>query len=125
MRPLMRRSVSPKPMVMLVLAAVSVELPPFITFLLVRWSQHFGPIWMNWPMLDGLFPLFVVLTILKQMKLHGGMIFFWLICGGFTLGLISLVFALSWRSSYWRRYLGAGLAFSTVLAFLATMILRA
>jgi uncharacterized membrane protein YvbJ len=60
MRPLMYRSVPPKPAVMLGLAAVSVELPLFIAFLLVRWSQHFGPQWLFWPVFAGLYPSFVL-----------------------------------------------------------------
>jgi hypothetical protein len=120
----MCRSVPPKPAVILGLAALMVELPLFVAFLLVRWGGHFGQVWLYWPILDGLFPWFIVNGILRQIPIHLS-INFWFGCGALTMGLIWLIFALSWRSSYWRRFLGAGLAVSTVLVFLAYLGLSA
>ena len=123
MRPLMHRSVPPKRVVMLALAAVSVELPLFVAFLLVRWSQHFGPEWLNWPVFAGLFPMFVATCVLKLV--HLSIHFSWFGCGVLTMGLIWLIFILSWRSSYWPRLLVAGFVISSVLTFLAFLGLRA
>jgi hypothetical protein len=125
MRPLMCRSVPPKPAVMLSLAAVAVELPPFVVFLLVRWSGNFNGGWLDWPILDGLFPYFVVTYILKLVPLKGSIYLLHVGGGVWTLGLIALVFVFSWRSSYWPRLLTAGLAVSSVFTFLAFMLLRA
>lgn len=102
-----------------------VELPPLVVFLFARWKGNSGPLSLYWPILDGLYPYFVVTYILKLIPLKGGIYLFHVSGGLCTLGLITLVFLFSWRSSYWPRLLTAGLAVSSVFAFLAFMILRA
>jgi len=55
----MRRSSPPKPVVMVSLAALAVELPFLVTWLLVQWLRdcsHCRHEWLSWPVLAGVFP---------------------------------------------------------------------
>ena len=109
---------------MLVLAAISVELPLLIAFLLVRSGPHFGPEWFYWPIMTGLFPCFFA----RQLQLvppQLPMVEFRIAETVFTACLIALVFALASRTTFWRQLLTGAFGLSSVLAVLAFMLLAA
>jgi len=109
---------------MLALAATSVELPLFLAFLLVRWGPHFGPEWLYWPILTGLFPCFFARQL--QLVPHQlSLVEFRIAEAVFTACLIGLVSAIASRTRFWRQLLTGAFGVSSVLAALAFMLLAA
>lgn len=109
---------------MLGMAAVSVELPLFIAFLLIRWGPNYGSEWRFWPILAGLVPCFFASEFhllpgkLSLPQLRFGMTVF-------TACLIGLVFVLCSRSKFWRQFLVGAFGISSALAVLGFLLLAA
>jgi hypothetical protein len=109
---------------MLLLAAISVELPLLIAFLLVRCGPHFGPEWFYWPIMTGLFPCFFARQLqlvphqlsMVEVRIGEALV---------TACLIALVFAIASRTRFWRQLLTGAFGLSSVLAVLAFMLLAA
>ena len=124
----MQRSPAPKPVVMLSLAALAVELPFLVTCVLVqllRDCSHCRHEWLSWPILPGVFPWYFATFTLKIIpkdfsiaQLKAG----W---GVFTVSLIALLFALTKTSTLWRQVLAAALVVSTALAVMACALIAA
>ena len=124
----MLRSPPPKSANLLSLAALAVELPFLVTFVLVQLLKqcpHCQREWLSWPILAGAFPWYFATINLKliprdlsifQIKFGWGM---------FTACLTALIFALSRRSTLWRVPLTVGFVVSTGLALLAFLLIAA
>ncbi len=124
----MNHSPPPKPAILLSLAALAVELPFFVTCLLVQVLKdcpHCRHEWLSWPILAGAFPYFFAASNLHLVPRHLSVTagkFGW---GAFTASLIALVFLVSWKSMLWRQFLAAALILSTGLAVLAFLSIAA
>ena len=108
---------------MLFLAALVVQLPFFVAFLLEYMfvaCEHCRSIWLtHWPMLPGLVPAYFL-------RLSGlGEWAFWIFSSGITLSLIMLPFVLGRQSNHWRYFLGAAFLLSCILAALSHGLLAA
>ena len=113
---------------MLSLAALAVELPFFVTCVLVqlfRDCSHCRHEWLSWPVLAGVFPWYFAAFSLKlipkdlsivQLKTGGGV---------FTVCVIALIFALARASTLWRQILAAALVVSTALAAMTFALIAA
>jgi hypothetical protein len=113
-------------MVMLSLAALAVELPFFVTFLLVQWlSPHCGREWLSWPILAGLFPWYVAVFEFHIIPRDLPMLQVRIGWGAFTACFIASLFFSAWQHRFWRQLLAGGLAVSSVLAILAFLLMKA
>ena len=118
----MRSSQPPKTWPMIGLSILAVELPFLLGMVLVQvlvQCEHCRGVWGSfWPLLPGLVPSYILGAR------YGGAQFF-MILGLVTLAFMTVVFFLSFRSSYWRFMLAAsGLIFS-LLAVLAHALIAA
>ncbi|MCX6922445.1 MAG: hypothetical protein NT154_04415, partial [Verrucomicrobia bacterium] len=104
------------------------ELPFLIASLLVhllKQCPHCRQEWLNWPILAGAFPCYIAtfsLKVLPRDLSNLQLKFGW---GVFTACLVTVVYALSIRSTLWRLFLVAGLLSSTGLALLAFLLIAA
>jgi hypothetical protein len=124
----MHSSPPTKPAVLFSLAALAVELPFFLTCLLVQLFKqcpHCRHEWLSWPILSGAFPWYFATFSLKliprdlslmQVKLG------WVV---FTACIIAALFLACWRSVLWRPLLAGGLVLSSGLAVLAFLLIAA
>jgi hypothetical protein len=108
---------------MIALAALVVELPFLIGFLLVHLMvacPHCRGVWgTRWPMLPGIIPCFLLrLPAFSEWVM-------WIAATGFTLAFIAVLFTLSHRSTYWRFVVGAGFLLSCLLAGLTHAMIAA
>jgi hypothetical protein len=124
----MHHSPPPKPAAMLGLAALAVELPFLVTYLLVqvlKQCPHCRHEWLSWPILPGAFPWFFGTFSLKIIPRDLSIIqvkFGWAV---FTACLTGLIFAVSRRSALWRQLIAVGFVVSSGLAFLAFLLIAA
>ena len=116
----MQSSQPPKLWPMTGLSVLAVESPFLVGMVLVqvlvRCEHCRGVWWTSWPILPGAFPSYVLGAR------YGGPQFF-VILGLVTLGFITGVLFLSYRSRHWRMILAAsGLAFSLLAALTHVLI---
>jgi hypothetical protein len=110
------------------LAALAVELPFLLTFLLVQLLKqcpHCRHEWLSWPILSGAFPWYFATFSLKLLPRDLSLTqvkFGW---GAFTVGLIAALFLACRRSTVWRQLLAGGLVLSSGLAVLAFVLIAA
>jgi hypothetical protein len=107
------------------LVVLIVELPAFVTFLLIRWTPHYGPEWHNWPLLAGMFPALLATDTLGLLPHHLSLPWLRIELAVFTALFMALVFLLSWRTRFWKPILAGGLAASSALAVLGLLTLLA
>ena len=124
----MHHSPPPKPVVMLGLSASAVELPFFVTFLLVQWLKqcpHCRHEWLSWPILAGAFPWYV--SALNLHVIPRDLSLLQLKCGwaAFTACFVGLLFVVCRRSGLWRWLLAGGLVVASGLAVLAFLLIAA
>lgn len=118
------RSSPPGIPLLLGLSIAAVEAPLLIAFLLARSGPHDGPEWRYWPLLTGLFPVFLT-TQIQLVPRNVPIIGFRAVEALFTAGFITLVVYLASRTVFWRQILMAAFAVSGALAILAFLLLAA
>lgn len=124
----MKHSPPPKPIVMLGLAALAVELPFFVMFLLVQWLKrcpHCRHEWLSWPILAGAFPWYVSACNLHVIPRDLSLLQMKCAWGTFTACFVALLFVTSWRSRLRRGLLAGGLVLASGLALLAFLLIAA
>jgi len=124
----MHRPPPPKPVIMLALAALAVELPFFITFLLVeglKQCPHCRHEWLSWPILAGAFPWYVSAFIFHIIPRDVSLL--QIKCGwaAFTACFVGLLFAACRRCGLWRWLLAGGIVAASGLALLAFLLIAA
>jgi hypothetical protein len=124
----MQGSPPPKPAILLSLAALAIEVPFFVTCLLVQLLKncsHCRHEWLSWPILAGAFPSYFAAINLHMAPAHLSLNMFKFGSGAFTASLIALVFLLGLKTTLWRQLLAGALLVSTGLAVLAFLLIAA